>query len=180
MAKIYQLVSVLLRVWCEMAEAGVEAAPDEAGTRSASAGSRRSQRDYRRRRQQRHCSTLTTASVGTTDDTYNENIGDHAATAAAEDEPNDRILRRRGAVRERRHRYVDVDGTVTVNFSCGHICVLYIEYLQLHLLVIISVLVLVPVCVCVFVLMLSFLCRITYSSLYLISFFVHYFMCRGT
>jgi len=78
-----------------MAEAAAAVA-DEAGTRSTSAGSRRSQRDYRRRRQ-RHCSTLTSATVGTTDDENLEHGG-----AVADEEPHDRVLRRRGAVRERR------------------------------------------------------------------------------
>jgi len=93
-----------------MAEAAV-AVSDEAGARSTSAGSRRSQRDYRRRRQ-RHCSTLTSANVGTRDDTTPENL-DHGGTSVPDDEPNDRVLRRRGAVRERRRRYMDIDGTVT-------------------------------------------------------------------
>jgi len=107
-----------------MAEASVSAtAADEAGTRTTSTGSRRSQRDYRRRRQQRHCSTLTTASVGTTDDTYHDTVGDHSVAGIANEEPNDRVLRRRGAVRERRRRYMDVDGTVNVNIFPANISV---------------------------------------------------------
>jgi len=94
-----------------MAEA-VAAVGDEAGTRSTSSGSRRSQRgDYRRRRQ-RHCSTLTSAAVGTADDTGRENL-DHAV--ATDDEPAERVLHRRGAVRERRRRYMDVDGPATLD-----------------------------------------------------------------
>jgi len=91
-----------------MAEAAVAAA-DEGGTRSISAGSRRSQRDYRRRRQ-RHCSTFTSTTVGTTDDNVHDG-SDHGGVA--DEEPNDRALRRCGAVRERRRRYMDIDGTVT-------------------------------------------------------------------
>ena len=84
------------------------AVANDTSTRSTSTGSRRSQREYRRRRQ-RHCSTLATAAVGTTDDTVQEN-SDHGG--APDDEPHDRALHRRGAVRERRRRYMDVDGTV--------------------------------------------------------------------
>jgi len=90
-----------------MAEAAA-AVCDEAATRSMSMGSRRSQRDYRRRRQ-RHCSTLTSAAVGTADDIALEN-SDHGGVP--DDEPSDRALRRRGAVRERRRQYMDVEGNL--------------------------------------------------------------------
>jgi len=80
---------------------------DEGGTRSMSAGSRRSQRgDYRRRRR---CTTQTSAAVGTTDDNL-----EHGGVVA-EDEPTEHVLHRRGAVRERRRRYVDADGAATVD-----------------------------------------------------------------
>jgi len=87
-----------------MAEAAaVAAGSDEVVTRSTSTGSRRSQRgDYRRRRQH-CCTTMTSAAVGTADDNL-----DHAGTV--DEEPAERVLHRRGAVRERRRRYVDVDG----------------------------------------------------------------------
>lgn len=92
-----------------MAEAAA-AVVDEGGSKSASTGSRRCQRgDYRRRRQ-RHCSALASAAVGTADDAVHVNP-DHGVGSAVE--PNRHMLHRRGAVRERRRRYVDV-GTVTV------------------------------------------------------------------
>jgi len=94
-----------------MAEAAA-AVGDEAGTQSTSTGSRRPQRGECRRRRQRHCSTLTSAAVGTSDDAGRDSL-DHAV--AADDEPTERVLHRRGAVRERRRRYMDVDGTMTAD-----------------------------------------------------------------
>ena len=90
-----------------MAEAAVAVAvADEAGTRSTSTGSRRSQRDYRRRRQ-RHCATRTHS----TDDSAHE-AADNGG-GVLDDEQTDHVLHRRGAVRERRRRHLDVEGTVT-------------------------------------------------------------------